>query len=144
MGKKLDKNVSRRDFLNLTNKAGVAVILAGGVLDIIRPQNVFSALQQNGDKTFKTLRPRQKKAIVTNQSKQDHIIVSSTLAFKEKKYLLNSEGSFLWNLCNGRHSLEMMTDALALKYKKTPAVVESDINNFVHTLKTLNLIEFLN
>ena len=43
MGKKLDTNVSRRDFLNLTNKAGVALILAGGVLDIIRPQNVFSA-----------------------------------------------------------------------------------------------------
>jgi hypothetical protein len=136
--------INRRDFLNLTNKAGIALISAGGILSVVPPQKIFAALKGGEVVKSKEIRPIQNRAIVTNKSRKNKIIVSSTLTFEHQNYLLNSEGSFIWNLCNGRHGLNMVAEALSLKYRKAPSLVKKDVTRFIDTLKSLNLVEFAN
>jgi hypothetical protein len=141
---KSDKRMNRREFLSFTNKAGVALIAASGALSFIQPPKIFSAQKGSGDKKLKEMKPIQNRAIVTSKSRNNKLIVSSKLTYKDQDYLLNSEGSFIWNLCNGRHGLNMVAEALSLKYKKAPSSVESDVNSFIRTLKSLHFIEFVN
>jgi hypothetical protein len=138
------KKLSRREFLSLTNKAGIALVSAGSILSVIQPRRVFSASESGKAGGSKGIRPVQNRAVVTSPSREKDIIVSCTLAADDLKYLLNSEGSFIWNLCNGRHTLDMMAEALSLKYQKTPSAVENHIHHFVDTLKSLQLVEFVN
>jgi hypothetical protein len=141
---KTDKQMNRREFLSLTNRAGVALIAAGGVLSVIQPPKIFSAQKSSGAEKLTGLKPIQNKTIVTSKSRKNKLIVSSTLTLKDQNYLLNSEGSFIWNLCNGRHSLDMVAQALSLKYQKAPSIVMDDVQQFIHALKSLNFIEFIN
>jgi hypothetical protein len=142
--RKSGTKISRREFLRFTNKAGIALIAAGGVLSVIHPQKVFSAPKSGEDGNSALMRPIQNRAIATSKSRKNKIIVSSTLTFENHDYLLNSEGSFIWNLCNGRHNLNMVAEALSLKYKKAPSTVKGDVCHFVDTLKSMNFIEFAN
>ena len=142
--RKSGTKMSRRNFLNFTNKAGIALISAGGVLSIVRPEEILSAPASGGGDDIKGVRPIRNGATVTKKSRRNNRIVSSTLTFQNKDYLVNSEGSFIWNLCNGRHGLDMMAEALSLKYKKSPSIVEKDVRRFIDTLKSLNLVEFAN
>jgi hypothetical protein len=141
---KSDTKISRRAFLSLTNKAGVALISAGSILSVIHPQKALSAPKNGENEKFKEMKPVRNRAIVTKKSRKNKTIVSSTLTFKEKNYLLNSEGSFIWNLCNGRHSLNMIADALSLRHRKAASTVGNDVTRFIHALKSSNLIEFVN
>jgi hypothetical protein len=142
--RKPDATISRRVFLSLTNKAGIALISAGGVLSVIPPAKVLSAAKGGGIAALRKTRPVQKTGTVATPTRKDGIVVSSALAFEDKTYLINSEGSFVWNLCNGRHDVNMVSQALSLKYRKAPAPVEADVFDFVETLRSLNLVEFVN
>jgi hypothetical protein len=135
--------INRREFLSLTNKAGVALISAGSILSVIQPKRVFSASKSGEADGSEGIRPVQNRSIVTSQSRENDVIASCTLNHNDLKYLLNSEGSFIWNLCNGRHTLNMMAQALSLKYQKAPSAVENHIHHFVDTLKSLQLVEFV-
>jgi hypothetical protein len=142
--RKSSDQISRREFLRFTNKASVALISAGGILSVVHPQKVFSALKSGENNKLKVIRPLRNKTAKTNKSRKNKIIVSSTLTFEDQNYLLNSEGSFIWNLCNGRHDLNMVAEALSLKYHKAPSLIMTDVGHFVDALKSLNLIEFVN
>jgi hypothetical protein len=143
-GRKSGTEINRRDFLSLTNKAGIALISAGGILSVIHPQRIFSAPKSGGDEKFKSIKPVRNRAAVTSKSRKNKLIVSSTLTLENRNYLLNSEGSFIWNLCNGRHGLEMVAETLSFRYRKAPSIVRKDVAHFINTLKSLNLIEFVN
>ena len=136
--------INRRDFLNFTNKAGIALISAGGILSVVPSEKIFAALKGGEVDKFNEIRPIQNRSTVTSKSLKNKLIVSSTLTLKDYNYLLNPEGSFIWNLCNGRHNLNMVAETLSLKYRKAPSIVRKDVTHFINTLKSLNLIEFVN
>jgi hypothetical protein len=132
-------NLSRRQFLSFSNKAGIALISAGTLLSAISPQKLHAALKD--DDALNAGKPVRNRSAATLQRKKNRRTVSTTLTLNGQKYLLNPEGSFLWNLCNGRHGMDMMSQALSLRYRKQRSAVVSDVRDFVDTLKSLNLIE---
>ena len=138
------EKMNRRKFLSFTGKASIALISAGGILNLISPDKVFSTMKNDAPSALNKYRPIHNSGIITTKSKKDGLIVSSTLTFEDKAYLLNSEGSFIWNLCNGRHDFDMMSKVLSLRYQKNFSEMKIDLNGFIETLKSLNLVNYIN
>jgi hypothetical protein len=135
-------NLSRRQFLSFSNKAGIALISAGTLLSVIPHQKLHAALKD--DDALNGYKPVRNRSAASLQRKKNRRTVSSTLTLNGQQYLLNPEGSFLWNLCNGRHGMDMMSHALSLRYRKSRSAVVGDVRDFIDTLRSLNLVQASN
>ena len=137
-------NLSRRQFLSFSNKAGIALISAGTLLSVIPHQKLDAASRDGAEGRSNGIKPVRNKSAATLQRKKNRRTVSTTLTLNRQKYLLNPEGSFLWNLCNGRHGMDMMSQALSLRYRKSRSAVADDVRHFIDTLQSLNLVQASN
>jgi hypothetical protein len=137
-------NLSRRQFLSFSNKAGIALISAGTLLSVIPPTKLHAASRNGEDALSNAIKPVRNGSTAALQRKMNRKTVSTTITLNGQKYLLNPEGSFLWNLCNGRHGMGMMSQALSLRYRKSRSAVADDVRHFIDILRSLNLVQASN
>ncbi|HDD63669.1 MAG TPA: PqqD family protein [Thermoprotei archaeon] len=61
----------------------------------------------------------------------------------EKKYLLDEVGSFVWNMCDGKHTVNDIISALMEKYKLHRREAEASLLQYLNMLSQRMLIGFM-
>jgi hypothetical protein len=61
---------------------------------------------------------------------------------RTRRVVLDSIGSFIWELCDGEHDVRQITEALAAKYKLTHREAETSLTEYLRTLGRKRLIAF--
>jgi len=59
---------------------------------------------------------------------------------KERPVVLDEVGSFVWKMCDGRHSVEQISEALSDKYNLTHREVEVSLNEYLRMLAKRGMI----
>jgi hypothetical protein len=57
-------------------------------------------------------------------------------------YHLDEVGSFIWNLCDGRHTVRQISDALVEEYEVEPGEAARDCLEFIQELVDQGLLEW--
>ena len=59
---------------------------------------------------------------------------------KERPVILDEVGSFVWQMCDGEHSVEQISEALSDKYNLTRREVEVSLNEYLRMLAKRGMI----
>jgi len=62
-------------------------------------------------------------------------------AEKNEMYTLNKTAAAMWNLIDGRRTLQEISDELCSRYSGSRQTIEADLEEFINDLKTLKAIE---
>jgi len=62
---------------------------------------------------------------------------------RQKKIHLDTVGSIVWELCDGKRTTKEIVDQLCLKYKMLPSEAEISLNSYFNELAKRGLIAFL-
>jgi hypothetical protein len=57
-------------------------------------------------------------------------------------YSLNPVGTFIWERCDGRHSLDQIAEALAEEYEVAPAEAARDCREYIDSLVEQGLLQW--
>jgi len=62
---------------------------------------------------------------------------------RERKIVLDKVGSFVWELCDGKHTIEDIINELCKKYKLRPREAEVSLITYLNMLAQRRLVAFI-
>ncbi|RLE83083.1 MAG: hypothetical protein DRJ52_00795 [Thermoprotei archaeon] len=62
---------------------------------------------------------------------------------KQRKIILDTVGSFVWELCDGNHTIEDIINELCKKYKLRPREAEVSLITYLNMLAQRRLVAFI-
>lgn len=82
-------------------------------------------------------------SIVTRKTGKEYVLVPVTnnIADMNSVYTLNETGTFLWELIDGKRSVNNLTDALAGEYEIDRQTALEDVLSFITEMKKYLIIQ---
>ena len=102
----------------------------------IRPvRNTLLEWERNGEGEIRLLIPRRKDFV-------GRMLCRMLRAPDHKEIMLDEVGSDIWELCDGKHSVEAIVSAASKKYKMTRRECETSVSVYLKMLGERNLLGF--
>lgn len=91
------------------------------------------------------------------KKKKEYLITNPDIIFREEEeeaFLFNPEtgvlkclnplGTFIWQNCNGKNTIDNIIDMIKKEYEDVPpTTIEKDVKNFIETLKEIGYVSFI-
>jgi len=83
-------------------------------------------------------KPVRNPQVMLSQSGNDAILYHPT---RREVHVLNPSACFVWELCDGEHSLASMAEVARSKFEQAPSSVEQEIAEVVARFRSLGLVD---
>jgi hypothetical protein len=82
-------------------------------------------------------------SVVTRKTGNEVVIVPvvNDIADMNSVYTLNETGAFIWELIDGKRTIQDLADALTSEYDTDRETANSDINSFIDEMKKFLIIK---
>lgn len=87
--------------------------------------------------------PRRSESIVTRKTGNEYVLVPVTdnIADMNSVYTLNDSGAFIWELIDGKRSIEEMIEALVSRYDTDRETAGEDLLSFIGKMSEYLVID---
>lgn len=82
-------------------------------------------------------RPKREEQIVAQEGVNDYLLLNMR---DGNYYSLNEVGGRIWALCDGKHTVEQIVEALAAEYDATTEILTNDAMELLDELRNQKLI----
>ena len=81
--------------------------------------------------------------VVTRKTGNEYVLVpiADNIADMNSVYTLNETGAFIWELMDGKRTVNDLVQALALEYKTNIETAQSDVLSFINKMKEYLMVE---
>lgn len=81
--------------------------------------------------------PRRREQVIAQKASNDFLLFNMD---DGNYYSLNEVGCRIWELCDGKHSIEQIVDTLAKEYDEAKEVLAGDVVEFIEKFRNDKLI----
>ncbi len=81
-------------------------------------------------------------AVVTRKTGNEYVLVpvANNIADMDSVYTMNETGAFIWDLIDGKRTVEDLIDALTNEYDIDSKTAKEDVFSFIHTMSIYLII----